>query len=155
MSLNKLFLLTCFMILLAIPVQAAEPVILDIPETIPVSGNLAELSELRAINETLEERLKVAEKEAKLNELQGKAITSNIVIPAPSQLQKESRAIAKPVRVVSIQGVNGKLTATIRTANDTLVTVSQKERFAGGTTEISRSGVVIRSGRSTKTLSFE
>lgn len=164
MLLNRL-ILACFTILsISNPAQAADSVILNIPmeTTIPVSGSLAVITELRAVSHSLEEQLSIAEKQAKLNELQMKAVTltpANLMVPVPSPSQKANIATPpkrpREVRVVSVQGINGKLSATIRTAEDTLVTVLQNGRFAGGTAEISRSGVNIRSGRSTKTLTFE
>ena len=141
----------------------------QVPQSVPVSGSLAELTLLRAKLQNLDARVAIAEREKKLGKLETPDLVpaEPVIVQSPSSLplalphypeQREQRNADRPrePRVVSVQGINGEpLSATIRTTSGSLVAVRHGDRFAGGTAEVSRSGVFIRSGRSVKSLSFE
>ncbi|QAZ66119.1 type IV pilus biogenesis protein PilP [Solidesulfovibrio carbinolicus] len=86
------------------------------------------------------------------------------VAPAP-QPQMLLPELPKPVAakpneaapvVVSIQGVDGHASATIRSSAGSLVTVRPGDKFGGGViASVSRNGVLVRRGNTSTALAFE
>jgi type IV pilus biogenesis protein PilP len=71
--------------------------------------------------------------------------------PAPKPMPKP----AMPEAVVGVQGVDGDLSAVIRTSAGRHVTVKPGDRFGGGVVSaVSRSGVVVRRGNTSSTITF-
>lgn len=126
---------------------------------VPVAGNLAVITTLRAQLEELriqaaiaQEREKMLPKPVVVSAAQPKTLDLP-EIPTP-QLDLKSRRTS-PV-VVSVQGVDGQSTATVRLQSGELVSVRPGDRFNGGVVgSVSRSGVTIRRGGASTTLAFE
>jgi len=126
---------------------------------VPVAGNLAVITTLRAQLEELriqaaiaQEREKMLPKPVAVSAAQPKTLDLP-EIPTPQLEQKPRRT--SPV-VVSVQGVDGQSTATIRLQSGELVSVRPGDRFNGGVVgSVSRSGVTIRRGGASPTLAFE
>lgn len=131
---------------------------------LPVAGNLAIITSQRA---TLAE--KKLQKEIDDLDAKSSAQPSNsAVVFSPDDVAKmlempaikpetaNTPALASPgTSVVAVQGVDGKLTATLR-HNGKLVTLGAGEKFAGGTVAaISRQGVSVRGHNGVQTLAFE
>lgn len=129
--------------------------------------NLAKITGLRGQLQVLQLETSIAEQEAKKLKL-GAAPTESrrdvpIMAPPPAQMPVLSLPSLTPpisterrqVRVVSVQGLDGKLSATIRTAAGALLTVHEGSRFGGGIASVSRTGVSIRKSGTTEHLSFE
>jgi type IV pilus biogenesis protein PilP len=124
-------------------------------DSLPKSGNLEKMTSLRADLE--EVRLKVAiaqEKEKLLPKQPAPASRPQVMLPEPPKPLAAKPREASPV-VVSIQGVDGHASATIRSAGN-LVTVRPGDRFGGGViTAVNRTGVWVRRGNSSTALAFE
>jgi type IV pilus biogenesis protein PilP len=126
---------------------------------VPMAGNLAVITTLRAQLEELriqaaiaQEREKMLPKPVAVSAAQPKTLGLP-EIPTP-QLEQKSRRTS-PV-VVSVQGVDGQSTATVRLQSGELVSVRAGDRFHGGVVgSVSRSGVTIRRGGASATLAFE
>ncbi len=119
---------------------------------LPVAGNLEELTRLHA---EIEEGLL----RKKLAELPGK----EALPPAGADIHaKQEQAVApvmpvfepKPT-VVSIQGVDGKLTATLRDRGAIATFRTGDRCSAGKITRITRDSVVLQGGNGTEQLFFE
>lgn len=126
---------------------------------VPVAGNLAVITTLRAQLEELriqaaiaQEREKMLPKPVAVSAAQPK--TLDLPEISTPQLDLKSRRTS-PV-VVSIQGVDGQSTATVRLQSGELVSVRPGDRFNGGVVgSVSRSGVTIRRGSASTILAFE
>ncbi|MFZ5425404.1 MAG: type IV pilus biogenesis protein PilP [Thermodesulfobacteriota bacterium] len=126
---------------------------------VPVAGNLAVITTLRAQLEELriqaaiaQEREKMLPKPVVVSAAQPKTLDLP-EIPTPQLEQKPRRT--SPM-VVSVQGVDGQSTATVRLQSGELVSVRPGDRFNGGVVgSVSRSGVTIRRGGASTTLAFE
>lgn len=132
--------------------------------TVPVAGNLLALTTERAKVDTLKVLVTAADLNAKLGKT-GAGASRPVVAPPPvpplpelpapaAPLAASPRIVSGPPRVVSIYGVNGSISATIRHKGK-LSTLRNGERFNGGTAMITRNGVQIRSGKTTTLLDFE
>lgn len=125
---------------------------------IPLAGNLDRMTALRADLE--EVRLQVAieqERQKLLPKLPAPVAQpqAQLKLPSPQKPEPIKREPTSPV-VVSIQGVDGRSSATIRAVNGKLVTVRSGDRFGGGViASVGRGGVVIRHGKTSTVLSFE
>lgn len=123
----------------------------------PVAGNLGKVTALRADLEEVRLKVAIAQEVEKLHlkpiptpQAQLSIPLSEVPRPAPVK-HKESSPV-----VVSVQGVDGNATATIRSGAGVLETVRPGDRFNGGiVSAVSRSGVFVRRGNSTTTLTFE
>ena len=126
---------------------------------VPVAGNLAVITTLRAQLEELriqaaiaQEREKMLPKPVAVSAAHPKTLDLP-EIPTPRLDQKPRRT--SPV-VLSVQGVDGQSTATVRLQSGELVSVRSGDRFNGGVVgSVSRSGVTIRRGGASTTLAFE
>lgn len=126
---------------------------------VPVAGNLAVITTLRAQLEEVriqaaiaQEREKMLPKPVAVSAAQPKTLGLP-EISTPRLEQKPSRT--SPV-VVSVQGVDGQSTATVRLQSGELVSVRPGDRFNDGVVgSVNRSGVTIRRGGASTTLAFE
>jgi type IV pilus biogenesis protein PilP len=124
---------------------------------IPVAGNLGKVTALRADLEEIRLKVAIAQEAEKLHpkptptpQPQLSIPLSEVPRPAPVK-HKESSPV-----VVSVQGVDGNATATIRSGSGVLETVRPGDRYNGGVVSaVNRSGVSVRRGSSTTTLIFE
>ena len=136
------------------------------------AGNLGKISELRNTleEETLE--VQIEEKRARKRELtrSGSVPAPTLSLPSLTPPAAPSPAPAAPspapaagprpagssgLRVISVQGVGGKLSATIRTGSGQTVVHKGSRLGDSVVTEISRQGVTIRRGGKTSALPFE
>ena len=131
-----------------------------ISDSVPQAGNLAQLTSLRANLELAKVQAQIAKEQEKLLPKQPSlpAVKPQIAIPEPAKYPSEAKPSARqssPV-VVSVQGVDGHASATIRTRHGDLVTVRAGQRFADGVVaSVTRSGVQVRNGRNISTIAFE
>jgi type IV pilus biogenesis protein PilP len=135
--------------------QAAAPVV-SAPEPAEAgkSGNkLGILTALRAQLAELKIQAEIEEQQARINKAK-----ERVTPPVPELPVLKLPEIVPLVHrdlVVAVQGIDGRMSASIRTRNG-VVTVRPGQSFGGGVIEsISRDGVVLRQGRSVKTLPFE
>ena len=129
------------------------------------AGNLGKISELRNTleEETLE--VQIEEKRARKRELtrSGSVPAPTLSLPSltpPAAPSPAPAAGPRPtgsggLRVISVQGVGGKLSATVRTGSGQTVVRKGSRLGDSVVTEISRQGVTIRRGGKTSTLPFE
>ncbi|MEG1609963.1 MAG: hypothetical protein RR317_02130 [Bilophila sp.] len=122
------------------------------------SGALALVTALQGQLRELKLRVSIEEQVAKLHKLTQPEPTLQQLPPLP-QLSNLSDKTVPPeqrgTRVVSVQGVNGDLSAVIRTGSK-LVTVRPGARVAGGVVSaISRSGVLLRKNGTIEPLPFD
>ncbi|KAF0234902.1 type IV pilus biogenesis protein PilP [Fundidesulfovibrio putealis] len=122
--------------------------------TVPVAGNLKELTRLRAELEEARLQASIAQEREKGAP---KAAAAPVVIAPPpavtSPVHKEAQT--GPV-VESVQGADGRLTARVRLGSGKVVGVRPGDRLADGVVEaVGRDGVSIRKGRSLTMIGFE
>ena len=127
------------------------------------AGNLGKISELRNTleEETLE--VQIEEKRARKRELTRSGSVPTLSLPSltpPAAPSPAPAAGPRPagsggLRVISVQGVGGKLSATVRTGSGQAVVRKGSRLGDSVVTEISRQGVTIRRGGKTSTLPFE
>lgn len=129
-----------------------------------IVGNLGKISELRNTleEETLE--VQIEEKRARKRELQRSgAPVPTLSLPAltppaspsPAPATERRAAGTGGLRVISVQGVDNRLSATVRTGSGQTVVHRGSRLGDSVVTEISRQGVTIRRGGKTSTLPFE
>lgn len=134
---------------------------------VPVAGNLGTITDLRAQLEEKRIRQALHEIDVKLAGA-AQASSSGVAVLTPDALARmvtpeisltpepapgDSTA-SRPV-VVSVQGVDGQLSATLR-SNGQLLTLRAGQKFPGGTvTNVSRDRVTIRGARGVESLAFE
>lgn len=122
---------------------------------------LGDLARMRGQKHLLEQQVKIAELEQKLKEARN-PVPVPVVAPAPELVlppleppaEKTPKPSSGPV-VLSVQGVAGRLSATIRTAGGEVATVEHGRRFGGGVLSVTRDSVLIRTGSSTRVLPFQ
>lgn len=114
------------------------------------AGNLGVRTALQAHLDELRLMVAIEEQNSKLNHANSLSqLEQQLSLPP---VQKEDARPKRQMAVVSVQGVDGDLSATIRTESGTLVTVREKEKLNGATvTFIGRESVRIGN----HTLSFE
>ncbi|WP_165067873.1 type IV pilus biogenesis protein PilP [Desulfovibrio sp. ZJ200] len=122
---------------------------------------LGDLARMRGQKHLLEQQVKIAELEQKLKEARSAvAPAPGIVLPPlepPVGKTQETKPLLKPSGpvVLSVQGVAGRLSATIRTSSGEVVTVAHGRRFGGGVLSVTRDSVLIRTGSSTRVVPFK
>ena len=139
----------------------------DTPSLTPITamaGNLGKLSELTALEKELAIEVKIAKLRKEKEELlRSPAISApSLSLPAfmpptsqPASASRPSSPSRDGLSVISIQGVGGQLTATIRTASGQ-TTVRAGTRLGDAVvTGISIQGVMVRRGGHVNTLPFE
>lgn len=123
---------------------------------VPVAGNLGVITTLRAQLEEMRIQAAIAQEREKLQPKAAPVQSQAIALPElPRSTLAPKAKEASPV-VVSIQGVDGRSTATIRLGSGQLVSLKPGDRFAGGVVSaIDRRGVSIRRGHTSTVLAFE
>jgi len=122
--------------------------------TVPVAGNLKELTRLRAELEEARLQASIAQEREKGAP---KASSAPVVIAPPPVVAPSMHKEVQPGPVVeSVQGADGRLTARVRLGSGKVVGVRPGDRLAGGVVEaVGRDGVSIRQGRSLTMIGFE
>lgn len=128
-----------------------------IADSVPKSGNLEQMTSLRA--ELDEVRLQVAiaqEKEKLLPKHPSPVPQQTAILPElPKPVAATQPRQPSPV-VVSIQSADGRTSATIKSSAGNLMTVRPGDKFGGGViTAINRTGVLVRRGNASTALAFE
>lgn len=145
-----------------LPSPPVAPV--QIPSSVPVSGRLAVLTALRAEIEEAKMNTTLAELVSKHTQLLSPASQQvdleTLVLPVLPQESAKSMgsgaATGKRMQVISVQGVAGNVSATVRNTSGKIVTLRVGSSFAGGTVSaISRQGVQVKRGKTLQTVSFE
>lgn len=113
-----------------------------------------QLEELRAKKKGLLNPAPVVSAPARLPELSLPAMTPPKTAPASPPVLSSAPQRAGTA-VVSVRGVDGEVSAVVRTGSGT-VTLRKGSRFGGGVvTDISRNGVIVSRGGKTAALPFE
>lgn len=126
------------------------------PETFK-AGSLGQLTQLRAELEQLKMQVTIEETRSKLNHLRGKPATpSNMPsLDFPPIGMPAASAANSNVRILSIQSVNGKYTATVGTSQGPKI-VSVNDSINGNrVVSITRNSVVINRGQGNETLTIQ
>ncbi len=137
----------------------AQPATAGIEATVPQSGKLERMTELRANLEEVKLQVAIEQEKEKLAPKQPVAAKPpvSLVPPAASlpEPPKEKPKFLSPV-VLSVQGVDGHASATVRSAAGELVTVRPGDKLSGGVVaSVSRDGIRVKRGNSTTTITFE
>lgn len=131
------------------------------------SSTLGDLARMRGRQHVLAQEVRIAELERRLKEAQQPVVATaiplqpeTIALPPLKPMKKTEAKEDKPKRpsapkVVSVQGMDGNLSATIRTTDGNLVTVKNGARFGGGILVVTRKRVSVRNGGKMRALSFE
>lgn len=121
---------------------------------------LGDLSRMRSQRQIMEQQLKIAELQRKLDELNQPPAPAPVVIAAPPKPKLELPELTPPEKkppvevnpgssrrrgpsVVSVQGSNGSLRASIRTTDGSIITIKNGGAFNGGSLRVSRKGVEV------------
>lgn len=125
-------------------------------------STLGELSRYRGQKIILEQQVRIAELEQRLKDLSQGTKKPEIILPDLVPPKSKEKPVAAPVAaprrepvVVSVQGVAGKLTATIRTSEGRTVTVKNGSAFGGGILQVTRQGVSVRRNGKLSSIPFE
>lgn len=125
-------------------------------------STLGELSRYRGQKIILEQQVRIAELEQRLKDISQGAKKPEIILPDLMPPKSKEKPVAAPVAapkrepvVVSVQGVAGKLTATIRTSEGRIVTVKNGGAFGGGILQVTRKGVSVRRNGKLSSIPFE
>lgn len=122
------------------------------------AGNLGRITELRAMEEELELETKIAKLRKEKEEASRVTAVPALSLPpltppaspAPGVPRRESSLV-----VLSVQGVDGKLSATVRTGSGQVIVRPGSRLGNAMVTGISRQAVTIRRGGKTSALPFE
>ncbi|MCD7984330.1 MAG: type IV pilus biogenesis protein PilP [Desulfovibrio sp.] len=128
-----------------------------------VAGNLGRITELRAQEEELTLEAKIAKLKKEKEEASRSPSVPTLSLPSltpPASPSPAPAAAPRPagsggLRVISVQGVAGRLSATVRTGSGQTIVRKGSRLGDSVVTEISRQGVTIRRGGKTSTLPFE
>lgn len=128
-----------------------------------VAGNLGRITELRALEEELTLEAKIAKLKREREEASRSPSVPTLSLPSltpPASPSHAPAAAPRPsgsggLRVISVQGVAGRLSATVRTGSGQTIVRKGSRLGDSVVTEISRQGVTIRRGGKTSTLPFE
>ena len=126
------------------------------------SSTLGDLSRYRGQKIILEQQVRIAELEQRLKEL-GERKKPEIILPdlTPPKAKGDAQpAVTTPAPkrgpvVVSVQGVSGALSATIRTSDGRTVNVKNGAAFGGGRLQVTRRGVFVLRGGKPASIPFE
>lgn len=126
------------------------------------SSTLGDLSRFRGQKVLLEQQVKIAELEQRLKDLsqpkKQEIILPDLTPPKPKAEEQTTAITPAPKRgpvVVSVQGVAGALSATIRTADGRTVNVKNGAAFGGGRLQVTRRGVFVLRGGKPSAIPFE
>lgn len=125
-----------------------------------VAGNLGRITELRALEEELTLEAKIAKLKKEKEEASRSPSVPTLSLPSLTPPASPSPAPAVPraassLMVISVQGVGGQLSATVRTGSGQVVVHKGSRLGEAVVTGISRQAVTIRRGGKTSSLPFE
>lgn len=145
-------------------VQSADVRPMPMPN-VPIAGNLGTITDLRAQLQEKQIRLAIHDIDAKLG-VDAPNVASRVAVLTPDDLARmvapektpgpeTAPAVSPRPIVVSVQGVDGKLSATLRSGGK-LLTLRVGQKFSGGMVAfISRDEVKIRDAHGLESLAFE
>lgn len=126
------------------------------------SSTLGDLSRFRGQKVLLEQQVRIAELEQRLKDLsqpkKQEIVLPDLTPPKPKGETQATMTTPAPKRgpvVMSVQGVAGALSATIRTSDGRTVTVKNGAAFGGGRLQVTRRGVFVLRGGKPSALPFE
>lgn len=140
------------------------------PPTLPAPAasdtTLGDLTRLRGVKRVLQQEAEIADLRKRLAEARQPIVATPVPQPQPApqatiklppldDAEKEKPKRRSGPSVVSVQGVDGRLSADIRTSDGRIVTVKHGERFNGGVLVVSRKGVSVRKGGALTRIPFE
>lgn len=142
----------------------AKPPVLPAPAASDTT--LGDLSRLRGVKRVLQQEAEIADLRRRLAEAQQPIVATPVPQPQPApqatiklppldDAEKEKPKRRSGPSVVSVQGVDGRLSADIRTSDGRVVTVKNGERFNGGVLVVSRKGVSVRKSGALTRIPFE
>lgn len=125
-----------------------------------IAGNLGRITELRALEEELTLEAKIAKLKKEKEEASRSPSVPTLSLPSLTPPASPSPAPAVPraassLMVISVQGVAGRLSATVRTGSGQVVVHKGSRLGEAVVTDISRQAVTIRRGGKTSALPFE
>ncbi len=139
-------------------------------KTLNSPSTLGELARMRGQKQILEQRVKIAELQNRLDELSNPAPKKEPeVTPIPVLTPAKLSSLEPPVTVtpaalentkggpmvVSVQGADGMLSATIRKKDGSTVTINNGASFNGGILHVSRKGVSVKRNGKLSPIPFE
>lgn len=133
---------------------------LPMPSAPAVSDTtLGDLTRLRGIKRVLQQEAEIADLRRRLAEAQQPVVVTpiqpSIKLPPLDEPGEKKPKRRSGLAVVSVQGVDGNLSADIRTTDGRVVTVKSGERFNGGVLVVSRKNVSVRKKGSLTRIPFE
>ena len=127
-------------------------------------STLGELTRKRGHEQLLKQEVRIRELEKRLQDL-SQPSKQELVLPsltpppaAPKSSSTPGSAASAPSRrlaVVSVQGIEGRLSATLRMADGHMVTINNGSLFNGGRLHVTRKGVTIHKSGKSSTIPFE
>lgn len=144
----------------AAPAKPDAPSALGIEATPIVAGNLGRITELRALEEELTLEAKIAKLQKEKEEASRSPSVPTLSLPSLTPPASPAPSPAAPRRtssllVISVQGVAGRLSATVRTGLEQVVVRKGSRLGDAVVTDISRKAVTIRRGDKISALPFE
>ena len=129
-----------------------------VPPPAASDTTLGDLTRLRGIKRVLQQEAEIADLRKRLAEAQQPVVATPITPPIklpPLDEAKPKKTRRSGPSVVSVQGVDGRLSADIRTADGRIVTLKSGERFNGGVLVVSRKNVSVRKNGDLTRIPFE
>lgn len=122
-----------------------------------VAGNLGRITELRALEEELTLEAKIAKLQKEKEEATRSPTVPTLSLPSltPPAPSAATARRTSSLLVISVQGVAGRLSATVRTGSEQVVVRKGSRLGDAVVTDISRKAVTIRRGDKTSLLPFE
>ena len=125
---------------------------------------LGELTRKRGQEQLLKQEVRIRELEKRLQDL-SQPSRQELVLPSltpPPAVSKSSPtpvsvapAPSRRLAVVSVQGIEGRLSATLRMADGRTVTINNGSLFNGGRLHVTRKGVTVHKSGKSSTIPFE
>ena len=140
------------------PARGAMPPAPAVPPPAASDTTLGDLTRLRGIKRVLQQEAEIADLRKRLAEAQQPVVATPITPPIklpPLDEAKPKKTRRSGPSVVSVQGVDGRLSADIRTADGRIVTLKSGERFNGGVLVVSRKNVSVRKNGDLTRIPFE
>lgn len=120
------------------------------------AGSLGQLTQLRAELEQLKMQVTIEETRSKLNTLRGRTpVASNMPSLDFPPIGMPSGAASNAMRILSIQSVNGKYTATVGTSQGPKIVTVNDSINGNRVVSITRNSVVINRGQGNETLTIQ
>lgn len=138
------------------PTNAPGEAMPKVEPPVPVAGNLGVITALRAQLEEVRIQAAIAQEREKVQSKATPAQPQAIVLHEPPKTVPAPKPREASPVVLSIQGVDGHSSATVRLGSGQLMSLRTGDRFDGGVVSaIDRKGISIRRGHTSTILSFE